>query len=69
MIVSATGQKRAIAIDLWGEEGICGGSMEIWLERWCGEQAIALIGKILTSLSTREAIILNPLMLPDNREG
>jgi hypothetical protein len=43
--------------------------MEMWLERWCEEQAIALIGKILTSLSTREAIILNPLMLPDNREG
>ena len=71
IIVSATGRKRAIAIDLSGEEGICGGSMEIWLERWCGEQAIALIEKILTSLSAREAITLvtpfdegSPYLLP-----
>lgn len=62
-----TGQKQSVTIDLTGStqrqtEGVCGGQMEVWLERWSGESAIALIDQVLEKLQTgQEAILVTPL--------
>lgn len=55
MEVLQTGEKQQVEIDLSGApqrdtEGICGGMMQIWLERWQGETAIALVQQILAFL-------------------
>jgi xanthine dehydrogenase accessory factor len=61
--VLKTGQKQRVAIDLTGAsqrqtEGICGGQMQVWLERWSGKTAIALAEKICTSLEEGKPITL-----------
>jgi len=63
------GVKTLIEIDLTGKpnhnrltEGICGGWMEVLLERWQGEQAIALVTEIIANLrSGKEITLVTPL--------
>jgi len=67
MTVLATGEKQLVEIDLTGApqrqtQGICGGIMQIWLERWSGENAIALVNQILSLLhSGQTATLVTPL--------
>lgn len=61
--VLQTGEKQAVEIDLTGHvdretQGICGGKMQVWLERWAGEGAIALVRQILDQLQTGQSVIL-----------
>ena len=61
--VLQTGEKRRIEIDLTGSpkrqtEGVCGGWMEILLERWHGEAAIAIAQQILTELKLGRSVTL-----------
>ncbi len=68
--VLTTGVKTLIEIDLTGTtnpnratEGICGGWMEVLLERWQGEQAIALVTEIISNLrSGKEITLVTPLI-------
>ena len=65
-----TGEKQLIDIDLTGNlthpsqretQGICGGMMQVWLERWAGG-SIALVQKILDRLrSGQPATLVTPL--------
>jgi xanthine dehydrogenase accessory factor len=61
--VLQTGEKRRIEIDLTGSpkrqtEGVCGGWMEILLERWQGDVAIAIAQQIITELKLGRSVIL-----------
>lgn len=61
--VLQTGEKRRIEIDLSGSpkrqtEGVCGGWMEILLERWQGDAAIAIARQIITELKLGRSVIL-----------
>ncbi len=63
MTVLATGEKQFVEIDLSGApqretQGICGGTMQVWLERWSGEGAIALIKQILDLLKSGQIATL-----------
>ncbi|MGG6294106.1 XdhC family protein [Leptolyngbya sp. AN02str] len=58
----ATGQKCAVEIDLSGAphretQGICGGWMRVWLERW-DSRAIALVQTLLQKLQTGQSATL-----------
>lgn len=60
--ILATGEKRQVEIDLTGmphrdTQGICGGTMQVWLERWQPE-TIALVQQILTSLESGHSVTL-----------
>jgi xanthine dehydrogenase accessory factor len=70
-IVLQTGQKQWVEIDLTGApqrvtQGVCGGKMQVWLERWSGERAIsssyppgvALVQQILHRLKTGQSATL-----------
>lgn len=55
--VLATGEKQFVEIDLSGAsqretQGVCGGAMQLWLERWSGNEAIKLIEQIIEILSS-----------------
>jgi xanthine dehydrogenase accessory factor len=61
--VLRTGEKQFVDIDLSGApqrqtQGICGGHMRVWLERWQGEAANALVHSILQRLQEGEAVTL-----------
>ncbi|OIP72508.1 MAG: xanthine dehydrogenase [Oscillatoriales cyanobacterium CG2_30_40_61] len=61
--VLKTGKKQLVEIDLSGTperetQGVCGGLMQVLLERWSGEKAIALTEKILQNLETGKSVIL-----------
>lgn len=61
--VFATGQKQLIEIDLSGSpqretQGVCGGFMQVWLERWQGDAAIALAQKILVHPESGQSLYL-----------
>lgn len=61
--VIKTGAKQLVTVDLSGSpqretQGICGGLMQVWLERWQGDAAIALVQQILTQLEAGQAVIL-----------
>lgn len=63
MQVLQTGEKQRIEIDLTGApqretEGICGGQMQIWLERWQGEVAIGRVNQILAALKVGQPVTL-----------
>jgi xanthine dehydrogenase accessory factor len=65
LIVLETGQKQSIEIDLTGApqretQGICGGKMQVWLERWSGEAAIELAQSILHLLNGQTATLVTP---------
>lgn len=58
-----TGQKQRLEIDLTGSpqretQGICGGVMQVWLERWSGETALALTHQILNQLKAGQSVTL-----------
>ncbi|MEI6063306.1 MAG: XdhC family protein [Pseudanabaena sp. ELA748] len=57
------GAKKRIEIDLTGSskrqtEGVCGGWMEILLDRWQGDAAIAIAQQIVTELKLGRSLIL-----------
>lgn len=61
--VLETGEKQFVEIDLSGApqretQGVCGGRMQVWLERWSGESAIALSQKILQLLKAGQSVTL-----------
>ena len=61
--VLQTGEKRRIEIDLTGSpkrqtEGVCGGWMEILLERWQGDAAIAIAQQIIIELKLGRSLTL-----------
>jgi xanthine dehydrogenase accessory factor len=63
MKVLETGKKQFVEIDLSGApqretEGVCGGRMQVWLECWSGESAIALSQKILQLLKAGQPVTL-----------
>ena len=58
-----TGDKQFVDIDLSGApqrqvQGVCGGQMQVWVERWQGEAAIALITKICALLKAGQSVQL-----------
>lgn len=58
--VLITGEKQWVELDLSGvhqreTQGVCGGIMQVWLERWQGNDAIALVHQITTLLQTGQA--------------
>ncbi|MEO1068021.1 MAG: XdhC family protein [Cyanobacteria bacterium J06638_6] len=58
-----TGTKQFVEIDLSGApqrqtQGVCGGHMRIWLERWQGDRAKALVQQILQQLQQGQAVTL-----------
>jgi len=58
--VLETGEKQFIEIDLSGTQtretqGVCGGRMQVWLERWAGKDAIVLVHQILDILNSGQA--------------
>ena len=68
--VLATGQKHQVAIDLTGSpqrdiQGICGGQMQVWLERWQGEEALSLAQQIQSQLAQGQYL---KLMMPLSQE-
>lgn len=63
MEVLETGEKQLLEIDLSGvpereTQGVCGGRIEVWLERWSGESAIAISQKILQLLKAGQSVTL-----------
>ncbi|MBW4519126.1 MAG: XdhC family protein [Scytolyngbya sp. HA4215-MV1] len=76
--VLQTGQKQLIEIDLTGApqratEGVCGGMMQVWLERWQGDEARTRVTRIQTMLeSGQSGMLITPLdstRLPDLELG
>ena len=58
-----TGAKQFVEIDLSGApqrqtQGVCGGHMQVWLERWQGEAAKGLAQQILQRLQAGQAVTL-----------
>lgn len=55
-----TGEKQFVEIDLSGRaeretQGICGGTMEVWLELWSGSEAVTLVNQILKILTSNDS--------------
>ena len=70
--VLETGKKQFVEIDLSGApqretQGVCGGRMQVWLERWSGESAIALSQKILQLLKAGQSVTLITPFTPDQQ--
>ncbi|WP_286132540.1 XdhC family protein [Leptolyngbya sp. O-77] len=67
--VLASGEKQQVQIDLSGApnreiQGVCGGWMQVWVERWQGEGAIALARSICDRLqSGQPATLVTPLAI------
>ncbi|WAL62446.1 XdhC family protein [Thermocoleostomius sinensis] len=65
--VLQTGKNQFVEIDLSGAsqrpvEGVCGGWMQVWLERWSGEAAIDLAQQIVQQLQVGQpGILVTPL--------
>jgi xanthine dehydrogenase accessory factor len=63
-IVLQTGQKQRVEVDLTGSpqqlrntQGICGGTMQIWLERWDAE-SLPLVEQIISGLQAGQTLTL-----------
>lgn len=73
--VLTTGQAQMVTIDLSGiataaasprpVEGICGGQMQVWLQRWSGPTAIALAQTISDRLQAGQPTTLVTPLTPD----
>lgn len=68
--VLLTGEKQRVKIDLSGsleqvKQGICGGMMHVWLERWQGQSAIVLTNEIIALLKTGQSGSLVIPFAPD----
>jgi len=65
--VLETGEKQFVTIDLSGvpqreTQGVCGGMMHVWLERWQGETALTLVNQIIEQLkSGKRGTLITPL--------
>jgi xanthine dehydrogenase accessory factor len=65
--VLVTGHKQLVNIDLSGAahrdtQGVCGGQMRVWLERWQGDTAIAIARRIVHQLHQGQPIqLITPL--------
>ncbi|MEB3308611.1 MAG: XdhC family protein [Snowella sp.] len=58
-----TAVKQWVEIDLTGAvekvvEGVCGGKMQVWLEKWSGQDAIALLETVINKLQSGQKITL-----------
>lgn len=82
MTVLETGEKQWVEIELTGAlgretQGVCGGMMQVWLERWSGEGAITLVNQILNLLQSGQIATLvipfattqSPYLQLDNTES
>lgn len=63
-------RNQRVEIDLTGApnketQGVCGGKVEVWLEVWSGERAIALVEQILDALETGQSCVLVTPLLND----
>ena len=63
LTVLETGKKQLIEIDLTGTpgkdiQGICGGKVQLWLEKWSGKNAIALLEEILQLFESGQSAML-----------
>jgi len=61
--VLETGEKQWVEIDLSGApqrqtQGVCGGFMQVWLERWQGSAAIALVQHLIAQLEAGQPVVL-----------
>lgn len=74
--VLVSGEKQFVEIDLSGNpqretQGVCGGRMQVWLERW-PQESLPLVRQILQSLESHQAAALvtpfqagaSPYLLP-----
>jgi xanthine dehydrogenase accessory factor len=65
--VLATGEQQFVEIDLSGTpqretQGVCGGTMQVWLERWQGEASLSLVNQIIDLLqSGKSGTLVTPL--------
>ncbi|MBD2424393.1 XdhC/CoxI family protein [Phormidium sp. FACHB-1136] len=62
-VVLQTGEPQRVDIDLTGApnrttQGVCGGFMQVWLERWQGEEALALATTLVQRLQAGQAVTL-----------
>lgn len=69
--VLATGAKQLVEIDLSGAshreiQGVCGGTILVWLELWSGDHSLNLVNQIIDSLTSgKSAAIITPLNLDE----
>ncbi len=67
LAILETEAKQLVEIDLTGTpghdiQGVCGGKVQVWLEKWSGQKAIALVTKILELFKTgQSAKLITPL--------
>jgi xanthine dehydrogenase accessory factor len=62
------GEKQFVEIDLtdFRAEGICGGKMKVWLERWQGKESLALINQVLQAIENGQNVnLITPLTEKD----
>jgi xanthine dehydrogenase accessory factor len=62
-VVLQTGEAQIVEIDLTGApnrvtQGVCGGRMQVWLERWQGEKSLALAETMVQQLQAGQAVTL-----------
>lgn len=66
-----TGEKQFVQIDLSGTpkreaEGICGGTMLVWLELWSGNESLNLVNQIIDILTSgRSGAIITPFNIEE----
>ncbi|NJL01025.1 MAG: XdhC family protein [Spirulinaceae cyanobacterium RM2_2_10] len=70
--VLRSGEKQWVEIDLSGApdrptQGVCGGWLRVWLERWSGPAAIALVRDIQARLTAGHSAQLAFLLASDRR--
>lgn len=58
--VLKTGEKQFVELDLTGTpgkdiQGVCGGKVRVWLEKWSGKKAIDLVAEILELFKTGQS--------------
>ncbi len=64
--VLQTGKKQFVEIDLSGtpereNQGVCGGTMSVWLELWLGSESLTLVNQILDILTSgQRGTIITP---------
>ena len=71
LTVLETGKKQLVEIDLTGApgkdiQGVCGGKVQVWLEKWSGINAISLVDCILDSFQTGQS---DKLVIPFDEDA
>ena len=72
LAVLKTGEKQLVELDLTGAsgkeiQGVCGGKVQVWLEKWSLKSAIALISEILQVYQTGQTAELITPLTPKDR--